>query len=336
MDIMRGLEVLGKYKRLGEEVGKGRLEEISRFIKLFDYPEGTRDLVAIDGSHTFVLHLAGLWLALIRVGALHYEFRGDYKMKELYPEESTVAISPHEGFTKDQDGLYRAILERGKRQGNLHTYMVGEFRRLAELRMAGRMAEKLSNTIIALDGPLATPPLEEFSSTMEKALEACRRNRNTLVGVSKDSNTHSLDSLFSDGELLARLENGAGLCYLPVALKKAEPICLHGEVYFARLYPGAKRWFRVDIGVPKGEPEGVFPQLASYARSALCPGYPYPLLEAHRYAVEVRRMEEVYDRILTDLGPRYGITPEEILQGRTDAEGGSKALFHRDLDLLSR
>lgn len=335
MDILEGLEVLGKYKRLGEEVARGRLEEVSKVVKPFQYSEDTRDLVAIDGSHTFVLHLAGLWLALIRVGALHYEFRRGYKMKELYSEESTVVISAHEEFIKSQDKLYKAIMERGGRRGDVHTYMVGEFRRLAELRMAGRLAEKLSGTILALDGPLATPPLEEFANTVGDAIEACRRNGNILVGVSKDSNTHSMDSLFSDEELLARLGR-EGLCYLPVALREAEPLCLHGEVYFARLYPSARRWFRVDIGVPRGEPDGVFPQLASYARSALCPGYVYPLLEAHRYAVEVRRMEEVYDRILIDLGLRYGITPEEILKGRTDAEGVSRALFHRDLDILSR
>ena len=187
---------------------------------------------------------------------------------------------------------------------------------------------------MAIDGALTTPPpfLSEFADMMEDTIKRCKENENILLGVSKDSETHALGSPSTDEELLLKVHKQG---HLYVKVKLDGTYLQYGDVYFAKLHPMAMKWFRVDIGT-REHPDHVFPVLAHYARSELCPGYIYPLLEVHRLAVMVRRLHDIYEKTIIELAPKYDISLEEILMGRTDINGSKMRMFHEFLDRVSR
>jgi hypothetical protein len=109
-----------------------------------------------------------------------------------------------------------------------------------------------------------------------------------------------------------------------------------GDVYFAKLHPDSKKWFRIDLGTYKSDPENVFSCLSHYSKSRLCIGYIYPLLEAHRYVVTVRHFHSLYEDMILDLASEFDISLQEAIDGLTHIEGERKGAFHEYLDKVSR
>ncbi len=294
----------------------------------FDLPEKKpANMLAIDGSHSFILNFSNQWLAIIKIAALLYELvegeRTGYRLKDVYLLEKPEIISTEEN-EKEQEWV----------KANAHLNIANELRRYHEHEVLNKLADRLSNTLIAIDGALTTPFSAKFQEKMNSTLKACEKNENIITGVSKDSNTRAFGATISDEELLG-LHSHLGMGYVKVPSEftsKYRPP-LYGEVYFARLFPTAKRWFRVDIA---GNPEEVFPQLASYSRSQLCPGYPYPLLEAHKFAVTVRHFRERYEEMLLSTAANQGIEVEKIAAWRTNIEGRRLNSFHEFLDKAAR
>ncbi|MBU2565823.1 MAG: hypothetical protein KJ655_06180, partial [Candidatus Thermoplasmatota archaeon] len=50
-------------------------------IKPFDVSDEKIDLVAVDGSYTFLLNFSSVWIAVIRVGAVHYSVDNGFVLK---------------------------------------------------------------------------------------------------------------------------------------------------------------------------------------------------------------------------------------------------------------
>ncbi len=337
MNFADALEDIKKYGHLAHEKDQNMLEDVE--IEQFKLSDETRDLVAIDGSHSFVLDLSGIKLAVIRVCALEYEFvvgaKTGFKLKDSSIMERPLVISSHKDFVEAQSDLYQKVFEHARRsQLNTYSYIANELRRFEEYRLLNRVSGSTSGSLLALDGALTTPPpfLDEFSNMMEDTIQRCQDHENVLIGVSKDSETHAFGSPSTDEELLLNV-NKQGHLYVKVKLEGN--YLRYGDVYFAKLHPKAMKWFRIDIGT-KEHPNQVFPVLAHYARSELCPGYIYPLLEAHRLAVMVRRLHSIYEKKIIELAPRYGISIGDILRGRTNIEGSKMRMFHEFLDRVSR
>ena len=82
-----------------------------------------------------------------------------------------------------------------------------------------------------------------------------------LVGISKDSRTHAFGSMIPDEALLGELQK-EGLAYVqvPEEFTKAYRPPLYGEITFARLFPRAGKWFRIDIATA-GPPQAIHPLL---------------------------------------------------------------------------
>jgi hypothetical protein len=163
--------------------------------------------------------------------------------------------------------------------------MINGLRAHSEELLALDVSSNIKDSTIAMDGPLYKSP----HGSMVELAEVCRKNRNALIGVSKDSTTHMFGSMKTDEELLRDLSSGRAY----VSVGKQDNII--GEVQFAKLHPNADKWFRVDVSAEGGE-SGVLSNLARYSRSELCLGYPYPLLEAHRFVVAVRYFQEAYEQ----------------------------------------
>ncbi len=295
-EMRSALQTIKRYSRNGD---LAILKQIK--VTSFDLPLAKPiDMLAIDGSHAFILNFSSKWLAIIKIAALLYELvEGEkigFKLKEAFLLEKPVIVSA----------------ERDE-----YLNLANEMLRYHEQMVLNTLASRLWNTLIVMDGSLAMP-LKNTS-----ALKSCEENKNLLAGISKDSNTRTFGASIRDEELLS-FHPHRGLGYVKVKV----PID-GGDVYFAKLFPNAKRWFRVDIAGRAGE---IFPQLASYSRSQLCPGYPYPLLEAHRFAVSVRHFKERYEEVLFNLAASEGIELERIAAWRTNVDGEKINSFHKYLD----
>ena len=300
----------------------------------FEPTEKPWEMVAVDGSYTFLLSLSNMWLALVRAGALTYSCSGNgYHVLNCSFKEKPIMVSTRQevmmrrgGFTKD---LY--LYTKGSKEQ--HREMVNEFRKRLEARVALETARERRNSIIAMDGSLTAVPKE--LDHLQEVVKACEQNENILVGVSKDSMTHAFGDVLTDEELL-KDHKGLGFVRVPPEFEERQKVLLHGDVYFARMHPESPKWFRVDVGTFKDDPAFVFGNLAHYARSAICIGYPYPLMEAHRLAITVRQFREMYEDVLIRAALENGAELDEIVAGLTHMEGERRGAFHEYLDKVSR
>jgi hypothetical protein len=293
-----------------------------------------RDLIAVDGSYAFLWNVGSMWLALVRAGFLRYRLtRGVFRKVGMDKLDRPIMVSTWEDVVAGQSDLHRELYEATRNARERHKEMVNEFRKRVEGELALRAAERHRDVTIALDGSLATFP-KEFDY-LEEVLAACERNGNLLVGVSKDSMTHAFGSALADEEALGP-EDGMAWVRVPPAFEARQRGFLHGDVYFVRLHPRSPKWFRVDVGTFRDRPAYVFGQIAPYCHSALSLGYPYPLVEAHKFAVTVRQFRELYAGEVVRLALKAGMNIGDVLAGLTQVEGRKRGSFHNRLDAIAR
>jgi hypothetical protein len=334
--IAYNLGIIQKYRMLPDAEEKGLCVD----VKTFSPSDDIIDLIAIDGSYSFILNLSSMWLAVVRVGALHYRFSEEkgYELVGSRATEKPILVSTKKEIMAKMDNTYGKLFEATRYASEQHREMVNQLRRLFEEEMAYELAKKKKDVIIAMDGTLT--PLKA-TNVLEKALNKCNENNNILIGVSKDSYTHAFKSYRTDEEVLSRLDF-QGMGFTPASLIRSErkDSLLYdrmlGDVYFAKLHPEAKKWFRIDVGTFKQEPEKVFSQLAHYSKSTLCLGYIYPLLEAHRYVVTVRQFHSLYEDMILKMANDFDISLQEAINALTHLEGNRRGAFHEYLDQISR
>lgn len=334
--IADNLKVIQKYRLLSDKKGI----EKNIHITPFSCSDEISDIVAIDGSYSFLLNLSSMWLAVIRVGAMHYRYSEDrgYELVDSEASEKLHMVSTNKDIMTNMGDLQNTLFTATKYASEQHREMVNQLRRLSEEEMALKMASKNQDIIIAMDGTLT--PLKS-TDTMQKTINECTKNNNILIGVSKDSFTHTFKSHKTDEEVLLSL-NSEGMGYVKApympSVKKDSMLYggMLGDMYFAKLHPDSKKWFRIDLGTNKGEPEKVFSCLSHYSKSRLCLGYIYPLLEAHRYVVTVRHFHTLYEDLILDMAGKFDISLQEVISGLTHLEGERKGAFHEYLDKVSR
>ena len=299
-----------------------------------------RDMIAIDGSYSFLMNLSSWWLALVSVGLLRYAFDGGFRRRDWRLVQRMVGVSTFEEFVKEQDDLHRSLFEFTKaRREDQPRDMVNEYRRLIEGQTAINFADDVEDAIVAVDGTLSEFP-KQFA-VMERLVQVCEKRGHLLVGISKDSQLHSFGNVLTDEELMARTQSRlprTALAYAraPRVSEAAQEGLLHGDIYYARLHPQARKWFRVDLGTFRDRPDFAFGQLAPYARSLVSVGYPWPLIEAHRMAVTVRQLRPMHQETVMKMGLRMGLDVRTILDGLTEVEGRKRSAFHEYLDKVAR
>ncbi|UCG70497.1 MAG: DNA double-strand break repair nuclease NurA [Thermoplasmata archaeon] len=334
--IAHNLRIIQKYRCFSDSKEDGSCID----VKTFSPSEKVMDLIAIDGSYSFILNLSSMWLAVIRVGALHYKFSEDkgYELIGSRVKEKPVLVSTKKDIMTKMGEIEEKLFMATRYASEQHREMVNQLRRLFEEEMAYELAKANENVIIAMDGTLT--PLKA-TTVLKKAMDECEKKNNILVGVSKDSYTHAFKSYKTDEEVLSKLDfQGMGYTPMPMIKSERKDSLLYermlGDVYFAKLHPDAKKWFRIDVGTFKKEPERVFSHLAHYSKSTLCPGYVYPLLEAHRYVVTVRHFHSLYEDMILSMAHNYEISIQEAINALTHLEGARKGAFHEYLDQVSR
>ncbi len=315
-------------------------EEVPDF-RTFRCADPAKDMIAVDGSYSFLLNLSSWWLALISVGLLRYAFDGTaFRRKDWRLVQRMVGVSTFAEFVATQDELHRSLFEFTKdRREEQPRDMVNEYRRLIEGQTAINFADDLEGCIVAVDGTLSEFP-KQFS-VMERLVEVCEKRGHLLVGISKDSQLHAFGHVLTDEELMARCQDRLppdALAYAraPKAAEAEKEGLLYGDIYYARLHPRARKWFRVDLGTFRDRPDEAFGQLSSYGKSLVSVGYPWPLIEAHRMAVTVRQLKPVYQESVMKMALRMGLDVRTILDGLTQVEGRKRSAFHEYLDKVAR
>ncbi|MEE9173929.1 MAG: hypothetical protein V3U30_03015, partial [Thermoplasmata archaeon] len=61
-----------------------------------------------------------------------------------------------------------------------------------------------------------------------------------------------------------------------------------------------------------------------------------PLFEAHRFAVTIRQMREMYEDAIVKEGIRLGLPVSLLIGGLTTMEGARHGTFHEYLDRVTR
>ena len=335
-DMRRELELLVKHHR---DVPLPP-EEIPDF-RTFRGADPAKDMIAVDGSYSFLLNLSSWWLALISVGLLRYAFDGHaFRRKDWRLVQRMVGVSTYEEFVRTQDELHKSLFEFTKeRREEQPRDMVNEYRRLIEGQTAVNFADDLEGGIVAVDGTLSEFP-KQFS-VMERLVQVCEKRGHLLVGISKDSQLHAFGHTLTDEELMARCQDRLphdALAYAraPKAAEAVKEGLLYGDIYYVRLHPRARKWFRVDLGTFRDRPDEAFGQLAAYAKSLVSVGYPWPLIEAHRMAVTVRQLKPVYQESVIKMALRMGLDVRTVLDGLTQVEGRKRSAFHEYLDKVAR
>ena len=293
-----------------------------------------RPLVAVDGSYAFLWSGSGVSLAVVRIGSLHYAAEEDgYRKLHLDQKDHAVVVSSREEVMAEQGPILSSLYESTLGSRDQPREIVNEYRRYLEASLALEVARRERGSILAMDGTLEIFPRELDHSPQLQ--EACHRNDHYLVGVSKDSILQAFGRKVSDEELL-RGEPGPAYVRVPQEFEKKSRARFYGDIYFAKLHSAAAKWFRVDVGPGKAEVKEVFRHLSAYAQSPLYPGYPFPLLEAHRFAVTIRQFRNLYEEYVVKNLLQLGLPLPEALSGLTHYEGERRSTFHAYLDLLAR
>ncbi len=336
VDEMR-TELANALRAHGEApIPEDRVPEIRRFAPAIDM----REMFAVDGSYSFLLNLSSWWLALITVGLLRYGFDGAaYHRRDWRLVQRVVGVSTWEEYVETQDDLHRALFEFTRGSSEPHREMVNEFRRFIEGETAINFADDRRDGIVAVDGALQEFP-KQFAF-MDRLVKLCEARGHVLVGVSKDSQLHAFGHVLTDEDFLRRCEarvgvGGPAFVKAPPSVPVARKGLLLGDVYYVRFHARAPKWFRVDVGTFRDDPEYVFGQIAPYCRSLVSIGYPLPLLEAHRMAVTVRQMRGAYQEMVIRTATRMGMDIKQVLDGLTEMEGRKRGAFHEYLDRIAR
>ncbi len=296
--------------------------------------EDPRPMVAIDGSFSFLWSMSDLWVAAVRVAALEYRTDGEgFHKVDLQFHDRALSVSTNGQTVARMDDLHRDLYMATEGSKEQHKDMVNEFRRRLEGQVALHIARERKGRLIALDGSLSSFPRQ--ADYLGLLVEASEAGHHMLVGVSKDSMTHAFRRILTDEEFLGKV-NGVGFVRVPPDFEQRQSGLLRGDVYFARLHPQTPKWFRVDLGTFREEPQEVFSHLAAFSSSALCPGYPYPLLEAHRAAVTIRQFRQQLEDLCLKEAIAQGMTWDEALRGLVDMDGKRLGAFHEYLDKMAK
>jgi hypothetical protein len=132
--IARDLEVIQRYRLLPElEKRESKIQ-----VKGIESSSEIRDLIAIDGSYSFILNLSSIWLAIVRVGALHYRYSEDkgYELIDHKVGENPVLVSTKKEVMENLGEMHGKLFEATRYASEQHREMVNQFRRLNEQEMA--------------------------------------------------------------------------------------------------------------------------------------------------------------------------------------------------------
>lgn len=352
IEIVRILKSVRKDpNEIEEKDGKNQSQQLNAIT--FDLPKNQEDTIpciAVDGSYCFLFSFLGAetYIALFRIAITDYKISiKDSKVHYIqnnppkyYDHLSLISFNPD--ILKFQYPIYKQIAQFSKRfeerkaslfASNLQTYL--------EERALKKISEENSNCILLKDGSLLSFKGIPKVSMLDEIIENCKKNDILFAGISKSTNIRSFQNALTDDYYLKRYydKKYPDLTYIPISkdvFKNQKKFDVWGDVHLVKLHESATKWFRVDVGVNRGNIDGFFSSLAAYSKVHLLPGYPISLFEAHKLAKSVRDLKTTYELEIIDYLKEIGVSPEELISGAVDVEGNEYNSFHGILDQLSK
>jgi len=276
----------------------------SDFIPCTAAPCG--EVCAIDGSNVMLLESGSMALAVVRAAQTTFI---DMERSRRSVTPMTFAMIGPEEENQDFPVLYADCFGHppGKPLANEDsTRAAGILRDTVEYWVTGTMAKELGTGALLLrDGPLRVSH-ESHNPVLTRIALTCKDKDIGLAGISKRS-----AATWGGGHpLLPAVYGFAQACAIkapwwikidPAILDHAAfPQWQHGEMYVACLHPRSKGPLKIELARGTGDEtaKALMDRLAGCSADGRIPGYPYPLLDAHRIVVLT---EEIVEQVKGDL-----------------------------------
>ena len=136
--IANNLKVIQKYRLLSDK------KEVGKNIQIipFSCSDEIKDNIAIDASYSLLFKLSSMWLAVIRVGAMHYRYSEDkgYELVDSEASEKPHMVSTNKEIMTKMGDLQSTLFTATRYAYEQHREMVNQLRRLSEEEMALKIA----------------------------------------------------------------------------------------------------------------------------------------------------------------------------------------------------
>jgi len=317
-------------------------------LEVFNYLTEPPKMIAIDGSNRWIWNNPDVnaRIAIVRVAHVVYEYIDDSNshlnlitqdctdFAELVAPDNPEIHNYDQSIKKLHEGLNQVLGVKTKKPEPRS--ILGLLRSLREFETADDLAWKNHNSIIVMDGALTYVQIQEFEQVINSLKDACKKNNNVLVGVSKRNTTRRLGLPITDETALREMtQNNNNMIYaeVPFVPEKKQVFPPLGKTFLAKLHPTPVKTFRVDVyNQTNISYEEIFSHLAYYSKVDTIPGYPFPLVDAHNIAVLLRRIPDMYNHELVEEGLKMGIDEETLFQYLLMSEKMERDPFHRYLD----
>ncbi|MDD5142414.1 DNA double-strand break repair nuclease NurA [Methanoregula sp.] len=262
------------------------------------------EVCAVDGSNVTLLESGSMALAVVR--AAQATFVGMERTKRSVTPLHFSLIGPQEE-NQDFPVLYADCFGHppGKSLNNEDIARAAEvLRDTVEFWVTETMARGLGEGALLLrDGPLRVSH-ESHNPVLTRIVLACRDREISLAGISKRS-----AATWGGGHpLLPAVAGLAKECgvrapwwiAIDPAILDHQPHAQwqHGAMYVACLHGHAAGPLKIELPRDTRNAASVMDRLAACSGDGRIPGYPYPLLDAHRTVVLTK---EITDQIKGDL-----------------------------------
>ncbi|MFA5266972.1 MAG: DNA double-strand break repair nuclease NurA [Methanoregula sp.] len=276
----------------------------SDFIPCTAAPCG--EVCAVDGSNVMLLESGSMALAVVRAAQTTFI---DMERSRRSVTPMTFAIIGPEEENQDFPVLYADCFGHppGKPLVNEDiSRAAGVLRDTVEYWVTETMAKELGNgSLLLRDGPLRVSH-ESHNPVLTRIALTCKEKEIGFAGISK----RSAATWGSGHPLLPAVYGFAQTHHIsapwwikidPAILDHAAfPQWQHGEMYVACLHPRSKGPLKIELARGTGDDAAkeIMNRLAGCSADGRIPGYPYPLLDAHRTVVLT---EEIVDQVKGDL-----------------------------------
>ena len=267
-------------------------------------PRDCGEVCAVDGSNVSLLESGSMALAVVR--AAQTTFVDMERTKRSVTPLHFSLIGP-EAENQDFPALYADCFGQppGKPLSNEDIARAAEvLRDTVEYWVTETMARELgAGALLLRDGPLRVSH-ESHNPVLTRIVLACRDREISLAGISKRS-----AATWGGGHpLLPAVAGLARECGVRAPWWiKIDPAILdhqphaqwqHGAMYAACLHEHMAGPLKIELPKEMREAGAVIDRLAACSADGRIPGYPYPLLDAHRTVVLTK---EITDQLRCDL-----------------------------------
>jgi hypothetical protein len=305
---------------LGERFGRESGLDIQDFRRCS--ADAQSRVAAVDGSNSMILEAGLLTIAAVRAvvscyagGKREFLSTTPLRLVRLGMEDEIV------NFISIYEGCFGRTPESGL-PGDDRSDAVAVIRDTLEHSAALHALDRMeAGDLLLLDGGLRVSHASH-RPVLNDLLVKAGANDVMVAGISKHSSVTWGDGL----PLVLSVDRYARRCGIrpPYYVRIPEELMdrhrygqwQRGVVYVAKLHPRAPRAFKIEVPDYAGDKAvgDTFQACAAYADDARVPGYPFPLLDAHR---KVRITEDIREHIFNDLIAemnRTGMNREDFMQ----------------------